>query len=565
MRRPGPMHRERRLSKWNLPGHANRLFDPAPQATCSSATTLVAYASPGSCSGGKCIYVPATKPCRDGCATGSCLPDPCLTTICDAPPPCFKSGTCVGGECRYDTIDVGKRCTTSDLCSEGASCNSAGACVGTPKSCTAPPSPVCADATTLRTFNTPGNCSGGSCSYTSQTAPCPAPPATAANATASCAKGVCGFICGVGFFASGTSCLPGTKIDAISTGAEDSCAVTSKGAIKCWGWNLWGADGDGNFLGQPGGHENLSPVDVVGLSAVAMKVSSGVDFTCALTPVGGVKCWGQGSNGQLGANGLHLTPVDVAGLTSGVSMVATGDFSCAVLTTGAVKCWGWDGFGQLGDNRAGMSLVSSLPIQVQGLTSGYVAVGAGQSYACALSSAGGVKCWGWNVDGMLGDNTTIERHTPVDVVGLGSGITALSVGNRHACVLTSGGGVRCWGAGPLGDGTATGHLTPIDVPGLGSGISAVSAGGPICVLTSAGGVKCWGGNYNGQLGDNSNTDRLTPVDVVGIGPGATSVSSIAIGGRHACVLTTIGGVKCWGVYTGNPSSNISSVPVDVTF
>lgn len=330
-------------------------------------------------------------------------------------------------------------------------------------------------------------------------------------------------------------------IAAISVGAEHSCALTTDGGIKCWGYNGLGQLGDNSTS------ERLIAVDVTGLASGVVTVATGYYHTCALTVSGGVKCWGKNDTGQLGVNSTdqRLIAGDVSGLTSGVTTLAVGgNHACALTAGNGVKCWGHNGYGQLGDNSTTDRLTA---VDVAGLTSGVATVVTGLTHSCALTSAGGVKCWGYNAYGQLGDTTTIQRPTPVDVVGLTSGVAAIAAGGNHTCALTTGGGVKCWGGnyyGQLGDNSTTQRLAAADALGLTGGVAAISAGqGHSCALTTGGGVKCWGDNSGGQLGDSSTTQRLLAVDVTGLTSG---IAAISAGAGHSCALTLGGGVKCWG-------------------
>ncbi len=348
---------------------------------------------------------------------------------------------------------------------------------------------------------------------------------------------------------SGLTSLPATgNAVAVAANSGFTCAITASGGVKCWGYNEFG------YLGNGTTTESRNPVDVSGLTGGVTAIAVGGFHGCALMQLGGVKCWGRNDGGQLGNGTITSSsiPVQVAGLTSGVTSIAAGaDHSCAVTKAGGVKCWGFNAFGDLGNGSTTGSLT---PVDVAGLSSGVTAIAAGGDHACAVTKAGGVKCWGWNAAGQLGNGSTTSSLTPVDVAGLTSGVTAIAAGDVHTCALLSAGGVRCWGLnslGQLGTGSTTNSSTPVNVTGLTTGVTAIAAGRSghanyafhTCALLTVGAVKCWGWNNSGQLGNGTTTNSSVPVDVSGLGSGATAIT---LGTSHSCALLEGGGLVCWG-------------------
>ena len=343
--------------------------------------------------------------------------------------------------------------------------------------------------------------------------------------------------------------------------------------VLCWGANESGQLGDGTELSKN------TPVAVAGLESEISAITAGGRHTCGLTVAGAVLCWGNNDAGQLG-DGTETkknTPVEVVGLTSGVrAITAGGAHTCALTTAGSVKCWGANDSGQLGN---GTETNTSTAVDVLGLTNGVVAIEAGGHHTCAVSSSGVVKCWGDNEDGQVGDGTTADKNTPVDVMGLTKGAHMIALGGYHTCAVTTSGGAMCWGdnsQGQLGNGAEADKTAPSAVAGLSRGISAISAGSGFvgeseafvsahtCAVTTAGGVLCWGNNDDGELGAGGSVDQNTPVEVAGLTAG---IRAIAAGGLHTCALTQEGTAKCWGDNShgqlGNGLTSDSLIPVDV--
>lgn len=365
--------------------------------------------------------------------------------------------------------------------------------------------------------------------------------------------------------------VPGLSsgVTAISAGGRHNCVLTSGGGVKCWGTNTNGQLGNNSVT------SSVAAVDVVGLGSGVIAVKAGYAHTCALTAVGGMKCWGRNLSGELGdgATTDRLTPVDVTGMTSGVASISAGAaHTCAVTTSSGLKCWGRNDEGQIGN----ASTINRLtPTDVDGLNTGVAQVAAGTGYTCALTTSGGVKCWGFNLFMSVGVNGDMYvQATPVDVVGLASGVTSISSsGSResfdtsggHSCALLQTGALRCWGnggQGQLGRGLTGDSGVPFDVLGLSSGITAVASGGDhSCALTVSGGVKCWGNNQLASLGNASQVSRPMPVNVYGF---ERQIPAIASGGSHACGVAEVGVVACWGASDVGQTAGGAFTPVKLT-
>jgi alpha-tubulin suppressor-like RCC1 family protein len=200
------------------------------------------------------------------------------------------------------------------------------------------------------------------------------------------------------------------------------------------------------------------------------------------------------------------------------------------------------------------------------------AVAAGSAHTLALKADGTVWAWGSNALSRLGDGTTTDRWSPVQVGTAGNWLTnvvAVAAGGYSSVAVKSDGTVWAWGynlSGQVGDGSNITRSTPVQVGTAGNwltGVIAVAAGSNHCVaLKSDGTVWAWGDNYLSQLGDGTQTNRNLPVRVTGL----TGVISISVHGATSMAIKSDGAasgtVWTWGGVLGDGTSGSSqSKPV----
>ena len=308
----------------------------------------------------------------------------------------------------------------------------------------------------------------------------------------------------------------------LAVGGWHSCAVTDSDGVRCWGLGANGALGYASNadVGLTTWPMTLGDVDV---GAPVVQIDAGEHHTCAVTDGGAVRCWGLGERGRLGYGNIDTIGDDEAPASAGdvplggtaVQVTAGRNHTCALLANGDVRCWGQGTHGQLGYGNA-FDIGDNEPPSVAGsvdLGAAAVQVDAGDYHTCALLETGAVRCWGSAVGGRLGyasPNAVGDNETPASAGDVALGGVALKVvaAFNHTCALLEGGTVRCWGEGVYGE-LGYGNLEIIGDDEVPSDAGDVDVGGTVvditadahtCARLDVGTLRCWGPASRGQLG-----------------------------------------------------------------
>jgi alpha-tubulin suppressor-like RCC1 family protein len=309
----------------------------------------------------------------------------------------------------------------------------------------------------------------------------------------------------------------------ISAGADHTCARLASGGVRCWGVGDQGRLGHG-ALADIGDDEAVATAGDIEVGGAVAEVAAGGIHTCARLETGAVRCWGSAANGRLGyANAITIgddeAPSVAGDLDLGgpaIMLRGRGSHTCALLDSKAVRCWGAGSNGQLGYGEARDIGDAETPGMAGDVPVGepVLEIAVGATHTCARLRGGAVRCWGSGANGRLGYGNTASLgidETPAMIgdVPLGGRAIRLATGGSHTCALLDDGGVRCWGAntnGQLGYGTTADigdDQTPADVgdvPLGGRAVDIIAGGQHTCAQLESGALRCWGLNNNGQLG-----------------------------------------------------------------
>ena len=361
---------------------------------------------------------------------------------------------------------------------------------------------------------------------------------------------------------------PTQPLPNIEAGTAHSAVIKTNGRVFTWGSsNFAGQLGDNSTTGRP------TPISILGAVKTFCKISVGANHTLAIDKNGRAWGWGYNQAGQLGdgTETSRLTPVSVAGAVKTFCQISVGNNgganrTAAIDKNGRVWGWGNNSLGVIGDNTTTSRLT---PVSVAGATKTFCKISTGNVHGLAIDKNGRAWGWGYNASGQLGDNSITQRNTPVSVAGAVKTFCEISAGQTsdgHSIALDKNGRAWAWGNngfGKLGINSTTSTRTPLSVLGNIKTFCKISAGGNhTLAIDKNGRVWAWGYNLNGQLGDNSTTSRLTPVSVAGT---VKTFCDISAGASHSLAIDKNGKGWSWGFSSELGDGQLTSLlsPVSV--
>lgn len=309
----------------------------------------------------------------------------------------------------------------------------------------------------------------------------------------------------------------------------------------------WGSGSTG-ALGNNSTTDRSSPSQVITNANNWKMISCGYYHTGGIKVDGSLWTWGTNLNGRLGNNNFLNTssPAQTASATNDWASISCGFIgTAAIKTDGTLWCWGSNNSGQLGDNTI---VHRSSPVQTVTYNNNWKQVSMGFQHTAGLKIDGTLWMWGNNTGGQLGDNTTINRSSPVQVLGSATNWNQVSCGKFHTCAIKTDGTLWGWGSTPYGElgnnQTATlQYSSPIQTISSGTNWKYVSAGyQTTAAIKTDGTLWLWGRGSEGQIGNNAVASVSSPVQTICAGNNWKYVNVF----KSSSAIKTDGSLWRWG-------------------
>ena len=264
---------------------------------------------------------------------------------------------------------------------------------------------------------------------------------------------------------------------------------------------------------------------------------------------------GKNEGGQLGQNNTTVisSPVQIPGtswdmVTSQIGGDGLGQMG-SIKTDGTVWVWGNNTSGALGQNS---TVQYSSPVQIPGTT--WASIEGKKSGFLSTKTDGTLWAWGANSYGILGQNNQVAYSSPIQI---GSDTTwgiedqHLAAGNSYVGAIKTDGTLWVWGYGASGrlgqNGPHSGSnvSSPVQIPG--TTWASISFGNGSSYATKTDGTMwAWGDNPDGvTLGLGDSNKRSSPTQIPGTTWG-TEYQELSSHGYGAACIRTDGTLWAWG-------------------
>jgi alpha-tubulin suppressor-like RCC1 family protein len=329
----------------------------------------------------------------------------------------------------------------------------------------------------------------------------------------------------------------GTSWLTISAGAFHTTVIKTDGSLWLWGCGANGRLGTNTTINQS------SPVQTVSGGTNWRSVSTGDEHTTAIKTDGSLWLWGLNTEGQLGNNDINnqSSPVQtISGGNNWRSVSAGNVHTAAIKTDGSLWLWGCGGSGQLGNNATGNQ---SSPVQTISGGNNWRSVSAGFNHTAAIKTDGSLWLWGSGGGGRLGNGANINQSSPVQTVSGGTNWRNVSGGIVHTTAIKTDGTLWLWGCnsnGQLGDNTTINKSSPVQtISGGNNWRLGISSNLHTTAIKTDGTLWLWGLGSYGELGNNSIENQSSPIQTISGGTNWRKISGEF--SRHTVAIRE----DCW--------------------
>jgi rubredoxin len=231
----------------------------------------------------------------------------------------------------------------------------------------------------------------------------------------------------------------------------------------------------------------------------------------------------------------------VAGGTNWKQISGDGDRIAAIKTDGTLWMWGYNTEGDLGDNTI---VDKSSPVQTVAGGTNWKQTGG----SAAIKTDGTLWVWGNGDYGAIGDGTfgNVHKSSPVQTIAGGTNWKQVARGYNTNAAIKTDGTLWTWGRanqGALGDPGQTSASSPVQTIAAGTNWKQVAIKfWSVAAIKTDGTLWMWGANLYGQLGDGTSTAKLSPVQTVAGGTNWKQVESYTF----TAAIKTDGTLWTWG-------------------